>query len=150
MSETVPHHRLFEARVAPAVEESASRVFHLEDVPELASDHDRRRKRVLFNSAMTGTPMLVDVLVYAPGGMSPLHYHRGTEHFLFVLDGRVQIKGQDHPLRAGSVVWLAEGDPHKVFAAEDSPLVFLEYFSQGKHETVFVEQACEWRPEPRG
>ncbi|MBM3469728.1 MAG: cupin domain-containing protein [Armatimonadetes bacterium] len=151
MSGTVPHHRLFESTIGPSVAGKESKVFHLDDVPDLASDHDRRRKKVLFNSALTGTEMLVDVLFYAPGGTSPLHYHSGTEHYFVVLDGRghITINGQDQPLRAGSVVWLAEGDPHKVFAAEDSPLVFLEYFSKGKHETVFVEQACEWRPERR-
>lgn len=125
-----------------------SRVIHLDDVPALASERDGRRKRVLLNTPVTGAELLVDILDYAPGGTSPLHYHRGTEHFFYVLDGRgrILIKDQEYPLRAGTVVWIADGDVHKVYADPDEHLQFLEYFSRGHHETVFIEQACEWKP----
>jgi mannose-6-phosphate isomerase-like protein (cupin superfamily) len=80
-----------------------------------------------------------------------LHYHRGTEHFFFVLGGRgrIVINDREYPLRPHTVVWIAEGDVHKVYADPDSRLQFLEYFSKGRHETVFMEQACEWQPQPR-
>src|SRR3989337_2201754 len=64
--------------------------------------------------------------------------------------GRIVINGRENPLRAGSVVWIASGDAHKVYADADGALTFLEYFSRGEHETVFLEQACEWRPNPAG
>ena len=147
--ETVPHQRLFDATVGVLGRGSGSKVFHVGDIPGLASEHDRRRKKILLNTTNTGAPLLVDLLSYAPGGTSPLHFHRDVDHFFFVLDGRgrILINEQEHPLQAGSVVWIAPGDVHKVFADADSPLSFLEYFSRGNHETVFLEQACEWRPE---
>jgi len=147
--ETVPHQRLFDATVGVVGQGSGSKVFHVTDIPDLASEHDGRRKKILLNTTNTGAPLLVDLLAYAPGGTSPLHLHREVDHFFFVLEGRgrIAINDQEHPLRAGSVVWIAAGDVHKVYADVDSPLSFLEYFSHGNHETVFLEQACEWRPE---
>lgn len=146
--ETVAHHDLAHAAVGVAGALTGSRVFHLDEVPRLGSEHDGRTKRVLLNTAMAGTDMLVDVLDYAPGGTSPLHYHRGTEHFFYVLEGRgrIVINGQEFALRPDTVVWIADGDIHKVYADPDAPLRFLEYFSKGRHETVFLEQACAWRP----
>ncbi|MDR7542829.1 MAG: cupin domain-containing protein [Armatimonadota bacterium] len=147
---TIPHHGLADA-AGITVGGAGSRVFHPDDLPELSSERDGRMKKVLLNTASTGTEMLVDVLDYAPGGTSPLHYHRGTEHFFFVLGGRgrIVINDREYPLRPHTVVWIAEGDVHKVYADPDSRLQFLEYFSKGRHETVFIEQACEWKPQPK-
>ncbi len=147
----IPHHKLFETEVGAAIEARGSKAFHLDDVPELVSVHDGRRKKVLFNSASTAADLRVDVVSVVPGGSSPLHYHRGTDHFFFILDGRgrIVIEDRSYPLRAGTVVWIADGDPHQVFADPESPLTFLEYFSRGQHETVFLGQGCEWRPTQR-
>ena len=151
MDQTIPHAGLHATETGVIGEGPGSKVFSLDDVPELASLHDGRRKRVLLNTANTGAGLLVDVVTVAPGNASPLHYHQGTEHFFFIVDGRghITIGGRDYPLRRGSVAWIAGGDPHQVFADSDSPLTFLEYFSRGKHETVFLGQACEWKPEAR-
>jgi len=149
--EAVPHARLFAATVGVVGRGAGSKVFHLDDITELVSEHDGRRKKILLNATNTGgAPLLVDIVSYVPGGTSPLHYHREIDHFFFVLDGRgrIEIGGQNHSLHPGTVVWIAAGDPHKVFADPDSPLTFLEYFSRGEHETVFLEQACAWRPQP--
>lgn len=145
---TIPHHRLIDTDFGISAGPAGSRVIHLEDVPALASERDGRKKRVLLNAPVTGAELLVDILDYAPGGTSPLHYHRGTEHFFYVLAGRgrILINDQEYPLRPGTVVWIADGEVHKVFADSDEHLQFLEYFSQGRHETVFIEQACEWKP----
>lgn len=148
---TVPHHRLFDATVGVVGRGTGSKVFHIDEITQLASEHDRRRKKILLNAINTGSPLLVDIVSYAPGGTSPLHFHREIDHFFFVLDGRgrIVIDQQEYPLREGCVVWIAAGDVHKVYSDDDSPLTFLEYFSRGEHETVFLEQACEWRPDPR-
>lgn len=146
-AEGVPHHRLIDAHVGIATTPEGSKVFHLDDVPQLASEHDGRRKKVLLNAPVTGAALLVDVLDYGPGVASPLHYHRGTDHFFYVLEGRgrIVIGDREYPLRPDTVVWIADGDVHKVFADPDAHLRFLEYFSRGHHETVFLEQACEWQ-----
>jgi len=148
---SIPHHRLHDSDVGVIGRGVGSKVFHVDEITELVSRHDGRRKKILLNTTNTGSPLLVDIVSYAPGGTSPLHFHREIDHFFFVLGGRgrIVIEGRHHPLRAGCVVWIAAGDGHKVYADPDSPLTFLEYFSRGEHETVFVEPACEWRPEPR-
>jgi quercetin dioxygenase-like cupin family protein len=141
----VPHEALAEAE-AVVGRGSGSKVFHLEEVPVLASAHDGRRKQVLLNRTNTGAPLLVDVVRLPPGGSSPVHLHRGTEHFFYVLAGRgrIGIGQQLFPLRPGSVVWVAEGDVHQLLADADCELTLLEYFSQGRHETVFLGPACAW------
>jgi quercetin dioxygenase-like cupin family protein len=149
---SIPHHRLIDADLGIAAGPGGSKVFNLDDVPELKSEHDGRKKKVILNAPITGAELLVDVLDYGPGVTSPLHYHRGTEHFFYVLEGRgrIVIKDEEHRLRPGTVVWIADGDVHKVYADADSPMRFLEYFSRGHHETVFLEEACAWRPERGG
>ncbi len=149
---TVPHHRLFETTVGVMGQGTGSKLFNVDEIPELGSVHDGRQKKILLNATNTGSPLLVDLVSYAPGATSPLHFHRDIDHFFFVLDGRgrIVINGRENPLRAGSVVWIASGDTHKVYADADGALTFLEYFSRGEHETVFLEQACEWRPNPAG
>lgn len=149
---SVPHQRLFETAVGVVGRGPGSKVFHVDEIADLASAQDGRRKKILLNATNTGSPLLVDIVAYAPGGTSPLHFHREIDHFFFVLDGRgrIVVNEQDHPLRAGTVVWIAAGDVHKVFADAGSALTFLEYFSRGEHETVFLEQACEWRPDRAG
>ncbi len=147
----IPHHKLFESPAGTGTSGTGSKVFQLDDVAELTSLHDGRRKQVLFNRANTSAELLVDVVTVAPGSSSPRHYHKGTDHFFFILDGvgRLEIDGRSHPLRRGSVAWIADGDIHQVFADPASHLTFLEYFSHGEHETVFLGQACEWQPRQR-
>ncbi len=149
--QVIPHRELFKAAVGGGSLGAGSKVFHLDDVAELASVHDGRTKKVLFNRANTAAGLLVDVVTVVPGSSSPQHYHRGTEHFFVILAGRgrIEISGRSHPVRAGTVAWIADGDVHQVFADPKIPLNFLEYFSHGQHETVFLEQGCEWRP-PQG
>ncbi len=143
--DVIPHRALFNAPLGGAPGQSGSKVFHIDDVPELASLHDTRKKRILLNRPNTGAPLLVDVVTIGPGDASPLHYHKGTDHFFLILDGRgrIVVKDQAYALRRGSVAWVADGDIHQLFADPDSPLTFMEYFSRGDHETVFVGQSCE-------
>lgn len=150
-AEVIPHHKLFEASAGTGAGGAGSKVFHLAEVPELSSLHDGRRKQVLLNRANTSAALLVDVVTVAAGSGSPRHYHKGTDHFFFILDGRgnLEIEGRSYPLQRGSVAWIADGDVHQVFADPASPLMFLEYFSRGDHETVFLGQACAWQPRGR-
>lgn len=146
-SKVIPHEKLYQMESAIGAQ-SGSKVYHLDELPLLDSRHDGRQKKVIINAKMFNTQMLVDMLTYRPGGSSPLHYHQGTEHFFFVLGGRgrIEIEGESYELREGTIVWVAEGDKHKLYADEDSELRLLEFFSSGKHETVFLEQSCQWKP----
>src|SRR3990172_7344193 len=85
---------------------TGSKLFNVDEIPEFGSVHDGRQKKILLNATNTGSPLLVDLVSYAPGAPSPLHYPRDIDHFFLVLDGRGRfvINGRENPLRAGSVV----------------------------------------------
>lgn len=148
-SKSIPHEKLHQMESAIGVHRG-SKVYHLEDLSRLDSRHDGRKKKVIINEKMVETQILVDVLTYEPDATSPLHYHKGTEHFFFVLGGRghIEIEGTAYELKEGTVVWVAEGDRHKLYSKPDSELRLLEFFSSGKHETRFLEQGCQWELQP--
>lgn len=148
-AQTIPHHKLAAAPAGTGARGGGSKVFHLSEVPELTSHHDGRVKQVLLNRSNTTAALLVDIVTVAAGSGSPRHYHKGTDHFFFILDGlgSLEIEGQRYPVQRGTVAWIADGDVHQVLADPASPLQFLEYFSHGEHETVFLGPACEWHPQ---
>lgn len=144
-SEPIPHEKLYQMENTIGAP-SGSKVYHLDELRLLDSPHDGRKKTVIINEKMVNTRMLVDILTYRPGATSPLHYHQGTEHFFFVFGGRgrIEIEGREYRLKEGTCVWLQDGDKHKLYSDPDSELRLLEFFSSGKHETVFLERGCQW------
>jgi len=136
--------------VADAGEDS--RVYHESTVESLDSVHDGRARRVLVNEHLAGTEsLLVDTVTYGPGVSCPKHYHRNTEHFFYVLSGEgvVELAGEEHEITEGSVVWVGDGDEHRLYAREDQDgMRVFEYFSNADYETVYTSgKACTWTPE---
>ena len=128
-----------------------SRVYHESNVSNLDSVHDDRTRRVLINPELAPTgSLLVDTVSYGPGVSCPLHYHRDTEHFFYVLDGEgvIEIEGEEFEIEAGSVVWVGDGDAHRLYAREDQAgMRLFEFFSNADRETVYPEgKACTWTP----
>lgn len=125
-------------------------VYHEEDVGEMDSLHDGRNKTVLVNQGLVpdAEDLLVDVVDYGQGVSCPVHYHEGTDHFFYILDGEgvLEVEGEEIEVSKGSVVWVGEGDRHRLFAREDQGFRVLEYFSNGDHETVFEGDECTWAP----
>jgi len=62
----------------------------------------------------------------APGGYTPRHSHP-YEHEVFVLEGSgvVLEGGEEHPLRAGDVVYVHPDEVHQFRNTGDAPLKFL-------------------------
>jgi quercetin dioxygenase-like cupin family protein len=61
-----------------------------------------------------------------PGGHSPYHAH-ASEHEIFVLEGRGRInaKGKEHPLAAGSFALVEPNEEHQFENTGESVLRFL-------------------------
>lgn len=123
-------------------------VYHEEDVGEMDSLHDGRNKTVLVNQGLVpdAGDLLVDVVEYGAGVSCPVHYHEGTDHFFYILEGEgiLEVEDEEIELSKGSIVWVGEGDRHRLFAREDQGFRVLEYFSDGNHETVFEGDECTW------
>jgi len=61
-----------------------------------------------------------------PGGHSPYHTH-ASEHEIFILEGRGRInaKGKDYPLAAGSFALVESNEEHQFENTGESVLKFL-------------------------
>jgi len=128
-----------------------TRVYHESAVGEMDSLHDGRSKTVLVNEGLVPAAgeLLVDVVEYGPGVSCPVHYHEGTDHFFYILEGEgvLEVEGEEIDLSQGSVAWIGEGDRHRLFAREGQEMRVFEYFSNGDHDTVFEGEECSWSPD---
>ena len=128
-----------------------SLVYHESAVGEMASQHDGRTKTVIVNQGLVpdAGDLLVDIVTYGPGVSCPEHYHEGTAHFFYVLDGEgvIEVEGEELELEAGTVAWVGEGDRHRLFAREGQRMRVFEYFSNGDHETTWFGNECTWQPD---
>ena len=126
-------------------------VYHESSVPSLDNESDDRSKTVLVNRDLVpdAGELLVDVVTYGPGVSVKEHYHEGTAHFFYVLEGEgvIEIEGEETPLRKGSVAWIGEGDRHRLFAREGEGMRVLEHFSNNDHEITFFGDSYTWKPE---
>ena len=129
-----------------------SRLFHESATGEMSSQHDGRSKTVLINRSLVpgAGALLVDIVTYGPGVACPEHYHSGTDHFFYILEGEgvIEIDGEEFELTEGTVAWIGEEDRHRLYAREDQAgMRVFEYFSEGEHETVFFGEECTWQPD---
>lgn len=154
-NEGIAHSDLSSSKIDAADLETAgerSRIFHESSISEMDSAHDGRSKTVLINEGLVpdAGELLVDVVTYGPGVACPEHYHEGTDHFFYILEGEgvLEVEGEEHELTKGTVAWVGEGDNHRVFAREDQEgMRVFEYFSNGEHDTTFLGEECTWQPD---
>lgn len=126
-------------------------IYHESAVGEMDSQHDGRTKTVLINRGLVpeADELLVDVVTYGPTVSCPEHYHEGTDHFFYILEGEgvLEVEGEEYDLQAGSVAWIGEGDRHRLYAREGQQMRVFEYFSNGDHDTTFFGEECTWQPD---
>ncbi|MFC7239706.1 cupin domain-containing protein [Saliphagus sp. GCM10025317] len=128
-----------------------TRIYHESATGEMDSQHDGRSKHILINKGLVpdAGDLLVDVVTYGPEVACPEHYHEGTDHFFYILegDGVLEVEGEEHDIEAGTVAWIGEGDRHRLFARKGQQMTVFEYFSNGDHDTTFFGEECTWKPE---
>jgi quercetin dioxygenase-like cupin family protein len=152
--QSIAHSALSKSKIAADDVELAgesSRVYHESSIGEMDSQHDGRRKTVLINEGLVpdAGDLLVDIVTYGPGVSCPVHYHEGTDHFFYILEGEgvLEVEGDTYDLGAGSVVWVGEEDRHRLYAREGQRMRVFEYFSNGDHDTTFFGEECTWQPD---
>lgn len=153
-NEGIAHSELSSSKISSDDVQTAgehSRVYNESSIDEMDSQHDGRSKHLLINRGLVpeADDLLVDVVTYGPEVSCPLHYHEGTKHFFYILEGEgvLEIDGEEIDLERGSVAWVGEGDSHRLYARKGQEMKVLEYFSNGDHDTVWVEgQECTWQP----
>jgi len=124
-------------------------VQHYEAVPaapvEMEGSRDCRI-RVLVGGREGAPNFAMRQFEVAPGGHTPKHFH-DYEHEVFVLEGNgVAMEGeQEHPLKAGDVVFVRPNEVHQFRNTGDAPLKFLCLIpnsAAGKPVTVAPGKAC--------
>lgn len=72
------------------------------------------------------------VMVIAPGDAEggKGNRHKGADQWLFVLEGegKAIVKGESHPLKAGSLLLVEHGEEHEIRNTGDSPLQTLNFY----------------------
>jgi quercetin dioxygenase-like cupin family protein len=96
---------------------------------------------VTIRVAASDSPDGLSVLEHrVPHGYSPpLHFHRGEDELLHVLEGefRVKFKGQEHRVGAGAILLVPKGEPH-TFRVESKPEARLLSITVGGDFERFV------------
>jgi mannose-6-phosphate isomerase-like protein (cupin superfamily) len=81
--------------------------------------------------------------VVEPGGQTFEHFHRTSEEvYLFTAgEGRMRLGADEAAVRAGDVVVIPPGTPHKLWAGDGAPLELLCVSSPpyGDDDTVITE-----------
>ena len=95
------------------------RILNLEDLPlTRVTAHEGEGKigfnRVFTEEAFTGPWNFVDYAVLPPGASIGIHRHGDDEELYLVLEGEgvMHLDGEDHPVKAGSVILNRPGGTH--------------------------------------
>jgi mannose-6-phosphate isomerase-like protein (cupin superfamily) len=87
----------------------------------------------LYLEFLKGPDLSMGVYELPAGGTDPQSPH-GEDEVYYVLKGKAQIrvKGEDRPVRAGSLVYVAKNDPHKFHSIEQD-LAVLVFFAPAEY-----------------
>ena len=131
---------------APETERSPT-IVALDDVPaeDFTGGGDVVAVRRDLGDALGSRRTGVGHLTVAAGALSgPPHCHAAEEEIFFVLDGAgtLLLGGDEHPVRAGSVVARPAGTgvPH-AFRAGDAPLTLLAFGTREPNDIVFFPRS---------
>jgi len=97
----------------------------------------------LARSTVGSSSICLNLLELTPGQSIPLHRHRGTEEFVFVLSGNGTCDhlAGSHPLQPGDVVYLPPDEWHGFTSGEGEGMKVLHgYFGTSDYEHDDVEE----------
>ncbi len=101
------------------------------------------RWRTLFSGDRTPTDSLtVGVAELEPGGSRPFRPHRHAQpetYYILSGEGLVTVSGKDHPVRAGSSVYIPGGALHGARCTGSEPLRLLYVFPSDSFADVVYE-----------
>lgn len=113
------------------------------DLPRAESTRDHRQRVDLVTEAFLGAWRTKgDVITYASGDTSAPHLHADADHVFYVLQGRaiVHVDDRPHPLAAGDVLVVHQGEVHRFENPHAEPFSFLElWLPAPRGETTWVD-----------
>lgn len=92
---------------------------------------------LLDNSQTSTDSMCAGIATCPSNGSLALHQHAQAEMY-YVLDGsgEVEIDGERHPVKEGSVLWIPGDVMHGVFCGPEETLRWLYVFPEGRFENI--------------
>jgi quercetin dioxygenase-like cupin family protein len=75
------------------------------------------------------------------GGEVPYHFHEKRESLLFLVKGEAVeiVEGEEHPVKAGDVLYIPAGEKHQIVNRSDEDLRYLEFFTPLAEDFIIVE-----------
>ena len=75
------------------------------------------------------------------GGEMPYHYHEKRESLLYIIKGEgVEIvEGEEHPIKAGDVLYIPTTEKHKIVNRSDGDLRYVEFFTPTDEDFIVVK-----------
>jgi len=126
------------------------RVIDWHDEPLLNSVHDARKRIYLATPKLFGsTAIKAEMIIYPPSTSGSNHYHEGADHYMYFTAGSGTAFADEEPVRVkeGDLIYFPDGVRHYLTSDDNSEMVFVEFFTPGHYETVWVNaKACSWAP----
>ncbi len=121
------------------------------DLPRAESLRDGRQRIDLVTEDIFGTSdVKADWVTYQAGRDAPAHYHTGSRHYFFIINGSGTFHGGGNTfqLERGDVVMSEEEEMHSFTSDPDEQLEFIELWVPAPTQTIWqdVEDTCRWSP----
>ena len=115
-------------------------LFHLDELPKVVSVKPGRERIFFVGPELVGTDeVLVGVLRYKAGCVSPNHFHENCEHFYFILEGEATVETDEgvKPAPPGTLVFIPEREKHRLRAMED--MTCIDFLATNRAKTTVLD-----------
>ncbi len=121
------------------------------DLPRAESLRDGRQRIDLVTEDIFGTSdVKADWVTYQAGRDAPAHYHTGSRHYFFIINGSGTFHGggNSFQLEPGDVVMSEEEEMHSFTSDPNEKLEFIELWVPAPTQTIWkdAEDTCRWSP----
>ena len=118
------------------------KLFHIEDYIRMKNPTPGQLHRPNILTAEDSAKDMGGMFGLLPAGSQvPYHYHTKRESVLMIISGEgVEIiEGEEHPVKAGDVMFIPAGEKHAIINRSDQDLRYLEFFTCPPVGAAFVE-----------
>lgn len=123
-----------------------AKLFTKEQLPHYESTRDTRDRLDLVKPAMPLSARMIsaDRVLYHPGDTAAAHYHTGSLHLFYVLQGEgwMFVDGEQQRLKAGMVAVVYPGETHWFENDTQENFSFVEFWAPPPDETVWITDDC--------
>lgn len=119
-----------------------ARVLSRDELPRWSSTRDGRDRLDLITDevGLGARALRADRVIYHPGDTAARHYHVGSDHAFFVLNGRglMYVEDEAHRLEPGDVALVRPGEVHWFENDGDQDFSFVEYWAPPPEDTIWL------------